>query len=138
MDFSSESLAKNVAVQLRLASLSDVILGPHGAGLAWSAFMASGRVLVELMPHMRALHSQLCRSSDWGSTPMYAYGGLSLLAGIHHICLLGQAAPGAPSPSPSTALVLELGTWHSSAVRVDVAKLEQVLEESFAYLEGDH
>merc|ERR1712232_927480 len=85
----------SLAAQLSLAALTDVIVGPHGAGLAWAAFLADGRVLVEIMPRMRVLHTQLCNGPAWDATPMYAYGGLSLVVGVRHVCLVGAPLEGA-------------------------------------------
>ncbi|CAE8601038.1 unnamed protein product [Polarella glacialis] len=88
---------------------------------------------VELMPHMQVLNQQLCRSSAWDSTPMYAYGGLALLLGLRHICLVGLPPPDRPVPSPS--LGLELGTWWSSDVYVDVQLLNRSLRAALSHLD---
>ena len=110
--------------------------------------MAAGRALVELMPHMRALDAQLCRrgaaGSVWGATPMYAYGGLSLVAGVRHACLLGRPAPGGGAGAPAFAsealavLFHEVGRWHSSQIWVDLGLLRSTLAEAFRILDGDH
>ena len=52
--------------QWHLASASDILLGTCGAGLAWSAFMAVGSILVELLPFMQLLQQQLCRVRPGG------------------------------------------------------------------------
>ena len=52
--------------QWQLASASDILLGACGAGLAWSAFMAAGSTLVELLPFMQLLSQQLCRVKPGG------------------------------------------------------------------------
>ncbi|CAE8606522.1 unnamed protein product, partial [Polarella glacialis] len=133
-DFAEESSLRNdVAGQWALVSQADVLLGPHGAGLSWAAFMPPGSILVELMPHMQVLNQQLCRSSAWDSTPMYAYGGLALLLGLRHICLVGLPPPDRPVPSPS--LGLELGTWWSSDVYVDVQLLNRSLRAALSHLD---
>mmetsp|Transcript_66763 Transcript_66763/g.191878 ORF Transcript_66763/g.191878 Transcript_66763/m.191878 type:complete len:131 (-) Transcript_66763:11-403(-) len=118
--------------------MADVLVGPHGMGLAWSAFMAEGRVLVELMPHMRALDRQLCRrgasSSRWDATPMYAYGGLAQMMGLRHVCIVGEPLEDGQQGS---GLAFELGNWHSSAIRADIGALESELEVAFEWLEGE-
>lgn len=138
-DFGREPLAGNAAAQMRLAQKTDVFVGPHGAGLAWAAFMEEGRILLEVMPHMRALQSQLCKSFNWQSTPMYAYGGLSQLAGIRHRCLIGSA-PALVKPSDNYWLTLfdEVGRWSAAPVHVNLDQLSIALRESFALLDADY
>lgn len=140
VDFAGD-LARSAAAQWRLASIADVLVGPHGAGLAWAAFMAEGRVLVELMPHMRALDKQLCRRGPsglpWDATPMYAYGGLCQLMGLRHVCLVGELPhSGGPGGMPQ-GLAAELATWHSSPIRVSTAALAEVLVKAFEWLDGE-
>lgn len=130
VDFSTEFFSLKIAAQCQLAASADILLGPHGAGLAWSAFMKEGRVLIELMPHLRVLDFQLCPSEEWGATPMYAYGGVSLVCGIFHVCLIGAPLTGDP-----TSLYLEIGRWNSQTIRVDIEGLRRVLTRSLRHLE---
>merc|ERR1712151_1117981 len=100
----------------RIALLADVLIGPHGAGLAWGAFLAKGRILVELLPYKVWLDEQLCRGADMDSTPMYYYGGLSLMAGLHHVRIVGTPCDGqATYPS----LFEELSSWNNARIRVN-------------------
>ncbi|CAK0857802.1 unnamed protein product [Prorocentrum cordatum] len=97
--------------------------------------MAEGRVLVELMPHLRALRPELCRGTGWDSTPMYAYGGLGAAAGLRHLCLVGRADAGeAEAPA---SLARELGSWIAAPVRVDVRALTAVLGRALRYLDAE-
>lgn len=114
-DFAHEDLKSDVRGQWQLASSANILIGAHGAGLAWGAFMPVGSVIIELMPHMQILHQQLCRvqpgeTMAWDATPMYAYGGLSTLFGLHHACLIGL--PTSPEAARSS-LGSELGAWRS-------------------------
>ncbi|CAK9028102.1 Kinesin-like protein KIF1C, partial [Durusdinium trenchii] len=128
-DFAEEPLRSDVRGQWKLASQANILMGAHGAGLAWSAFMHAGSILVELLPFLHVLHDQLCRVGDgedgaaWDSTPMYAYGGLALLTGLHHVCILGLPMPGQQSGS----LGHDLATWWSSDIYVDTAAVNRTL-----------
>jgi len=136
VDFASRAFKPRVVAQWRLASLADVLVGPHGAGLAWAVFLARGRVLVELMPHMWALAGQLCRGSGMDSTPMYAYGGLALLAGLRHICLIGL--PARPDEARARGVFEELASWHVAKVRANVSELSRSVEGALVHLDGEH
>jgi len=125
----------SLATQLNLAALTDVLAGPHGAGLAWAAFLAKGRVLVEIMPRMRVLHTQLCNGPTWDATPMYAYGGLSLVVGVRHVCLVGASYPDGDEGPPS--LAREIESWASARIRVDVDAFRIVLQTIFEYLDEE-
>eukprot|EP00439_Symbiodinium_sp_Y106_P056443 s1321_g7.t3 len=79
-------------------ALDPITARPKGHAYADFSDMSSadlvGSVIIELMPHMQILHQQLCRvqpgeTMAWDATPMYAYGGLSTLFGLHHACLIG-------------------------------------------------
>lgn len=124
----------SVVEQWRVASGARILLGAHGAGLAWAAFMEVGSVLVELMPYMKALHQQLCRVKRgevvaWDATPMYAYGGLALVAQLHHACILGLPGPGAPQ-----SLGADLATWWSSSILVDLKAVNSTLRTAIRLL----
>ena len=127
-DFADEALRSDVRRQWQLASGADILIGAHGAGLAWSAFMRAGSILIELLPFLHVLHEQLCRVERdeqiaWDRTPMYAYGGLALLMGLHHVCILGIPWPAQDQGS----LGKDLATWWSSSIYVDTAAVNRTL-----------
>ncbi|CAE7221370.1 Kif1c, partial [Symbiodinium pilosum] len=137
-DFADQEMKSDVQQQWQLASSADILIGAHGAGLAWAAFMPAGSVMIELMPHMQVLHQQLCRVKPgetiaWDATPMYAYGGLSALMGLHHICIIGLPTAALPS-RPS--LGLELGTWWSSDVVANISALNHTLLVALDHLDA--
>ena len=116
----------------RLAASSRILLGACGAGLAWSAFMEKGSVLVELLPFMQQLSRQLCRVAPgetvaWDQTPMYAYGGLSKITEMHHVCIIGL--PG-PNQDRSQSLGMDLNTWVSSNIYVNISAVNATLRKA--------
>ncbi|CAL1163899.1 unnamed protein product [Cladocopium goreaui] len=129
-DFGQEPWRSDMRQQWHLASASDILLGACGAGLAWSAFMAVGSILVELLPFMQLLQQQLCRvrpgeTVAWDKTPMYAYGGLSRVTQMHHVCIIGL--PGPNQDATQQSLGMDLNTWVSSNIYVDVAAVNRTL-----------
>lgn len=76
--------------QIAVASSSDVLVGAHGAGLAWLVVMPRGSAIVEAMPS--PLPSWLICIGRWDNVRNIRdtiYGGLAHLSGQHHICLAG-------------------------------------------------
>lgn len=126
-------LSEYSVVDQARAVAGSLLVGPHGQALAWLPLATLG--CVELMPHMKNLWTELCRPG-WNQTPMYAYGGLALVMGRAHICLLGKDHHGGMSLSPARSVGLgeELNSWIRRDVVVDVEGLASVLEERYAQL----
>ena len=79
LDFSELSFTEQFSVSFE----SDVLVGAHGAALAWVLAVQSS--LIELVPQ---IGEYLLRCSGlWDSDTFSLFGGLARLAGNHHICL---------------------------------------------------
>merc|ERR1712187_468866 len=79
--------------QFALVSVSSLLLGAHGAGLAWLIAMPKGSAVLEAMPLHLPRHV-LC-VDGWNHPRNLMdtiYGGLAHLSGQHHICLTGNAS----------------------------------------------
>merc|ERR1712187_565417 len=79
--------------QFALVSVSNLLLGAHGAGLAWLVAMPLGSAVLEAMPLHLPRHV-LCVDS-WNHPRNLRdtiYGGLAHLSGQHHICLTGNGS----------------------------------------------
>ena len=61
----------------------------------------------------------------WDKTPMYAYGGLSRVTQMHHVCIIGL--PGPNRDATRQSLGMDLNTWVSSNIYVDVAAVNRTL-----------
>merc|ERR1712194_509166 len=87
--------------QFELVAGSDIMLGAHGAGLAWIVALPEGSAVLEAMP-MNLPRHVIC-IDGWNHLRNLRdtiYGGLALLTGQHHICLTGNrsSASGAAVP----------------------------------------
>ena len=56
---------------------------------------------------------------------MYAYGGLSRVTQMHHVCIIGL--PGPNQDATQQSLGMDLNTWVSSNIYVDVAAVNRTL-----------
>ena len=70
---------------------ASVLLGAHGAGLAWMVAMEPGSFVVELMP--ASLPGYIACVETWDhlrNARHSIYGGLAHVAGQQHICIKGN------------------------------------------------
>ena len=85
------------ADQVSVAANTQILVGAHGAGLAWTMFQkANTSCLVELIPSLtgKALNkvTGLCANPEsWNTNPLTLYGGASRLSSVHHVCLNSNA-----------------------------------------------
>ncbi|CAK9097064.1 unnamed protein product [Durusdinium trenchii] len=78
--------------QFSLASQADVLVGAHGAGLAWMVAMHPGSAVTELMPPTLPGYIACIETWDHPRNLRHGiYGGLAHTVGQHHICLRGNA-----------------------------------------------
>eukprot|EP00435_Cladocopium_sp_Y103_P071121 s46_g36.t2 len=77
--------------QFALASQADVLVGAHGAGLAWMVAMNPGSAVLELMPENLPGYVACVDSWDHPRNLRHSiYGGLAHFVGQHHICIKGN------------------------------------------------
>ncbi|CAD7960957.1 unnamed protein product [Amoebophrya sp. A25] len=124
------SLVGSLQVQHSIVRDADVFTGAHGQALSWLPF---AHRVIELMPHMSSLSRELCRPG-WDATPMYAYGGLGLLFGVPHLCVVGSD-PSEDSSKAKKALTFfeEVNTWIRENVTVPVHEVTASIEEIFQH-----
>lgn len=136
VDFSSPAYRGSVARQLQMVSMANVLIGPQGAGLAWSAFLAERSAVVELMTHITWNRRYHCRSPGVDSTPVSYFGSISDLFGHRHFCIVGRPCHPAERDSPS--LLHELIDWAERQVCVDVRRMHATLRCVFRTLDEEH
>ncbi|CAJ1443782.1 unnamed protein product [Effrenium voratum] len=66
-----------------------LLLGVHGAGLAWLFAMPRGSAVMEFRPRGAPTFLLAC-SESWNVDGAETFGGLARLAEIHHICIKPQ------------------------------------------------
>jgi len=113
--------------QLQLAASMRVLLGAHGDGLTWGAFMGEGAAILEAVPG-RALGFQACvegvNQNPWG-----IFGGIARLAQQIHICWLNPHSEIRPVGSDDDADVWQWN-WRKLNIHVDLEKLGFYLGEA--------
>lgn len=126
MDFATMSVRE----QWLLAASTQVLVGVHGAALAWGAFLSTPAVLIELFPYVPLIGpSELCRPGP-NRTPWHAYGGIAaLVPHLLHFCLLGEAEEGI-----HYRIEDEAARWPHSAVVAPLGRLEEALREAEKFL----
>jgi len=115
----------SVVQQWLMASSVQVLVGVHGAGLTWSAFLNLPAAVVELHPYARVYGpGELCLYGR-NATPWHAYGGIAtLVPGLLHLCYLGQ-----PLPGKEYRVSNELASWpHEPVLMAEEAIYEAVFE----------
>eukprot|EP00434_Breviolum_minutum_P042981 symbB.v1.2.038281.t1/scaffold5881.1/size22790/2 len=81
--------AYSLLEQFTFASQADVLVGAHGAGLAWMVAMEPGSAVTELMP---AVPGYVACVESWDhprNLRHSIYGGLAHFLGQRHICVKG-------------------------------------------------
>eukprot|EP00439_Symbiodinium_sp_Y106_P052076 s1967_g6.t4 len=79
--------------QFSLVAQTNILVGAHGAGLAWMVAMETGSAVVELMPGNLPRFVMCMESWDHLRNQRHSiYGGLAMLAGQHHVCVRGNTS----------------------------------------------
>ena len=122
--------------QFALAADSDVLIGAHGAGLAWLVAMPDGAAVLEVMPRSLPRHIVCVESWDHARNLRDGiYGGLARVAGRHHICLTSnessaEAAAMVPSDEPW------VDNFRHRQVEVPLASFARRFREAVAMVAG--
>eukprot|EP00933_Yihiella_yeosuensis_P023819 TRINITY_DN18519_c0_g1_i1.p1 TRINITY_DN18519_c0_g1~~TRINITY_DN18519_c0_g1_i1.p1 ORF type:complete len:470 (-),score=57.33 TRINITY_DN18519_c0_g1_i1:339-1592(-) len=93
----------NLMEQFTVLSNTDVLIGAHGAGLAWLVAMRPGSFVIEAMP--ADLPGFIICIDSWNhprNVRDSIYGGLSRISHQHHICLRGNRTSGSEFAVPDT------------------------------------
>ncbi|CAE8612203.1 unnamed protein product [Polarella glacialis] len=109
--------------QFRLFSHTDILVGAHGAGLAWLWAQRSGSATIEFRSRGSPFFYHRC-GDRWNADVTETFGGLAWLSGVHHICIR-------PHGHVPTLDVHD----RDEDITIHLPKLKEVLHEAQALLD---
>ncbi|CAL1158329.1 unnamed protein product [Cladocopium goreaui] len=108
-------------------ALADVLVGAHGAGLAWMVAMNPGSAVLELMPTLPGYVACVDTWDHPRNLRHSIYGGLAHFVGQHHICIKGNG---------TMPLSFEVDNFREKSFEVPLQLTAQRVREAVAMTRG--